>query len=162
MATPSIRKDDAILTAYASIIINASAEEVFGTISSSEEYGSGYFQYKWDDNQPIVGARGIYSFRVEEIQDRNVPAMLTLLDPVHKKMAAKTVRYPDWLLGSERVQEVVSIRGKANICEYRTWITLAGIGAYYPLLTAKEELEDGATDAAMELKVFVEKRNRKG
>lgn len=99
---------------------------------------------------------------MEEIQDRNIPVVLTLLDPARKKMAAKTIGYPDWLLGSERVQHVVSIKGRSNICEYRTWITLEGLAAYYPLLTAKDELQDVARDAAMELKIFIEGRNRKG
>ncbi|KAB8302820.1 hypothetical protein EYC80_006164 [Monilinia laxa] len=164
MATPSISKSDAVLTAYASVRINASADEVFGVITSFEKYGSGYSQYKWDDHRdkmPIVGAKGLYSFQVEEIQDRNIPVVLTLLDPAHKKMAAKTIGYPDWLLGSERVQQVVSIKGRSNICEYRTWITLEGLAAYYPLLTAKDELQDVAKDAAMELKIFIEGRNRK-
>lgn len=77
-------------------------------------------------------------------------------------MAAKTTTYPDWLLNSEIVQEVVPIKGKTNVCEYRTWSTLRGIAAYYPLLTAKDEIEDVARDAALELKAFVESRNRKG
>ncbi|APA07037.1 predicted protein [Sclerotinia sclerotiorum 1980 UF-70] len=165
IATPSIRKDEAILTAYASIKINASADQVFDAITSFERYGSGFSQYKWDNGQdkmPVVGARGLYSFRVEDIQDRCVPVVLTLLDPVHKKMAAKTTQYPDWLLGTERVQEVVPIKGKKNICEYRNWITLQGFAAYYPLLTAKEELEDVARDAATELKTFVETRKHEG
>lgn len=66
MATPSIRKDEAVLTAYASVRINASADEVFGVITSFEKYGSGYSQYKWDDHRgktPIVGAKGLYSVR---------------------------------------------------------------------------------------------------
>ncbi|KAF7867392.1 hypothetical protein EAF04_005475 [Stromatinia cepivora] len=165
IATPSIRKDEAILTAYASIKISASADEVFDAITSFERYGSGFSQYKWDNGQdkvPIVGARGLYSFRVEDIRDRCVPVVLTLLDPAHKKMAAKSTQYPDWLLGTERVQEVVPIKGKTNVCEYRTWITLQGLAAYYPLLTAKEELEDVARDAATELKMFVETRKRQG
>ncbi|QSZ28639.1 hypothetical protein DSL72_003138 [Monilinia vaccinii-corymbosi] len=165
MATPSLRKDKAVLSTYASVRINASADEVFGVITSFEKYESGYSQYRWDgdqDKMPIVGARGLYSFRVEGIQDRCVPVVLTVLDPAHRKMAAKTTSYPDWLLGSERVQQVVPIKGRANICEYRTWITLAGIAAYYPLLTARDELEDVIRDAAMELKAFIEARKREG
>ena len=88
--------------------------------------------------------------------------MLTLLDHAHKKIAAKTTRYPGWLLSSEKVQEVVPIKGKTNVCEYRTWQTLEGVGAYYPLLTAKEELEDAVSDAAMDLKLFIEAQKRKG
>lgn len=91
-----------------------------------------------------------------------MPVILTLMDSAHKKMAAKTTTYPEWLLGSERVQEVVAVKGKPNICEYRTWITLQGFGAYYPLVIAKAELEDVARDAATELKMFVEGRKRKG
>ncbi|KAI9650157.1 hypothetical protein NHQ30_000170 [Ciborinia camelliae] len=183
ITTPFIGKDEAILTAYASVKINSSADDVFSTIISFEKYGSGYSQYTWEDGQgkpPIVGARGLFlvrrfpaarrnaqdlipvQFHVEGMNDRNEPVVLTLLDPANKKMAAKTTNYPHWLLSSERVQEVVSVKGKTNVCEYRTWITLTGIASYYPLLTAKEELEDVARDAAMELKVFIEARKRKG
>ncbi|KAF7915752.1 hypothetical protein BELL_0074g00070 [Botrytis elliptica] len=164
IATPSIKKDDAIFTAYASVKINASADDVFRVITSSKKYGSGYSQYQFEHDQeklPVVGAKGIYSFRVEDIRDRCVPVTLTMLDPVHRKMVAKTTQYPNWLLGSERVQEVVAVKGKANVCEYRTWATVQGIAAYYPLLTAKEEMEDVVRDAATELKLFIESRNRK-
>ncbi|RAL62430.1 hypothetical protein DID88_004996 [Monilinia fructigena] len=97
MATPSISKNDAVLTAYASVRINASADEVFGVITSFEKYGSGYSQYKWDDHRdkmPIVGAKGLYSFQVEEIQDLNIPVVLTLLDPAHKKWRRKRLDTP--------------------------------------------------------------------
>jgi hypothetical protein len=62
-ATPSISKQDAIATAFASIKINASADEVFGVISSFKHYGSGYAQYTWgtsSEKHPTVGSRGIY------------------------------------------------------------------------------------------------------
>ncbi|KAF7958508.1 hypothetical protein EAE96_002051 [Botrytis aclada] len=165
IATPSINKDDAVLTAYASVKINASADDVFRVITSFQKYGSGYSQYEFELDQekmPAVGARGMYTFRVEDIRDRRVPVVLTVLDPAHRKMVAKTTQYPGWLLGSERVQEVVAVKGKTNVCEYRTWMTLQGIAAYYPLLTAKEEMGDIVRDAATELKMFVESRNRKG
>ncbi|TEY50425.1 hypothetical protein BOTCAL_0276g00050 [Botryotinia calthae] len=164
IATPSINKDEAILTAYASVKINASADDVFRVITSFKKYGSGYSQYEFEHDQerlPTVGARGIYSFRVEDIRDRRVPVVLTVLDPAQRKMGAKTTQYPGWLLGSERVQEVVAVKGKTTVCEYRTWLTLEGIAAYYPLLTAKEEMADVVRDAAIELKMFIESRNRK-
>ena len=90
-----------------------------------------------------------------------MPVVLTMLDPVQRKMSAKTTQYPGWLLGTERVQEVVAVKGKTTVCEYRTWLTLEGIAAYYPLLTAKEEMVDIVRDAALELKMFIESRNRK-
>ncbi|TGO28974.1 hypothetical protein BPAE_0020g00190 [Botrytis paeoniae] len=164
LATPSISKDDAILTTYASVKINASADDVFRVITSFKKYGNGYSQYEFEHDQekmPAVGARGMYTSRVEDIRDRRVPVVLTVLDPAHRKMVAKTTQYPNWLLGSERVQEVVAVKGKTNVCEYRTWLTLQGIAAYYPLLTAKEEMEDVVRDAATELKMFIESRNRK-
>ncbi|KAF7913771.1 uncharacterized protein EAF01_000177 [Botrytis porri] len=164
IATPSIKKDDAVFTTYASVKINASADDVFRVITSFKKYGNGYSQYEFEHDQeklPVVGAMGMYTFRVVDIRDRRVPVMLTMLDPVHKKMVAKTTQYPNWLLGSERVQEVVPVKGRTNVCEYRTWSTVQGIAAYYPLLTAKEEMEDVVKDAATELKMFIESRNRK-
>lgn len=66
MATPSIKKDEAVMTAYANIKINASPAEVFNAITSFEKYGSGHSQYKWEDSMgtiPSVGATGMYSVR---------------------------------------------------------------------------------------------------
>lgn len=66
IATPSINKDEAILTAYASVKINAPADDVFRVITSFKKYGSGYSQYEFEHDQeklPTVGARGIYSVR---------------------------------------------------------------------------------------------------
>jgi hypothetical protein len=87
--------------------------------------------------------------------------ILTLLDRKSRKIAAKSTGYPDWLLSSERVQEVIPVLGRSGICEYRTWQTLQGVAAYYPLLTASEELDDLVRDAARELKEFVESRKIK-
>lgn len=71
IATPSITKEEAVFTAYASVKINASADDVFHIITSFEKYGSGNSQYKWDNDQdklPIVGARGFYSVRCSPLQ----------------------------------------------------------------------------------------------
>ncbi|PQE20776.1 hypothetical protein CJF30_00002080 [Rutstroemia sp. NJR-2017a BBW] len=163
-ATPSISKQDAISTAFASIKINASADEVFNVISSFKHYGSGHAQYTWgtsSEKHPTVGSKGLYKFHLEEYQDRTIPVILTLLDRKNRKIAAKSTSYPDWLLSTERVQEVLPVVGRSGICEYRTWQTLQGVAAYYPLLTASEDLDDLVRDAARELKEFVDRRKVK-
>lgn len=94
-------------------------------------------------------------------QGRSIPVILTLLDRENKKIVVKSTGYPDWLLTSERVQEVIPVAGRSGICEYKTWQTLKGVAAYYPLLTAGEELDDLVRDAASELKEFVERKKTK-
>ncbi|KAM3086530.1 hypothetical protein ACMFMF_000478 [Clarireedia jacksonii] len=62
-ATPSISRQDAIVTAFASIKINASADEVFDVISSFEHYGTRLAQYTWEASSgkhPTVGSKGLY------------------------------------------------------------------------------------------------------
>jgi hypothetical protein len=71
-------------------------------------------------------------------------------------IAERTNKYPKWLLASERVQEVVPVEGKKNVCEYRTWHTLEGVAAYFLLLTAKDDLDESQKRSAEDLKVFVE------
>jgi len=70
-------------------------------------------------------------------------------------IAERTTPYPRWLLASERVQDVVPVEWKKNVCEYRTWQTLEGV-AYFLLLTAKDDLEENQKRSAEDLKVFVE------
>jgi hypothetical protein len=65
--------------------------------------------------------------------------------------------YPKWLLGSERVQEVVPIEGRKGWSEYRTYHTVEGVAAYYLLVTATEELDDGQRRTADELKNLLER-----
>lgn len=70
IATPSIKKDDAIFTTYASVKINAPADDVFRVITSSKKYGSGYSQYQFEHDQeklPVVGAKGICSVRYSSL-----------------------------------------------------------------------------------------------
>lgn len=83
-----------------------------------------------------------------------------MLDSENRKIADMSTTYPKWLLFSERVQEVVPIEGQPGFCEYRTWQTVEGVGAYYLLLTAREDLIESQQKCATELKAFVEKGER--
>lgn len=87
-----------------------------------------------------------------------MPFKLTVLDREKKMIAEKTIGYPSWLLSSERVQEVVPIKGHDNLCEYRTWHTLQGIASYFLILLGQEELADAMSGTANRLKVFMEKK----
>ena len=80
------------------------------------------------------------------------------MDKQSGRLAQRTTTYPKWLLGSERVQEVVPIEGKPGWSEYRTYYTLEGVAAYYLLVTATEELNEGQRRAADELKNLLEHR----
>jgi len=79
-----------------------------------------------------------------------------MLDRESKRISEMTTHYPHWLLGSERVQEVVPVEGEPGVCEYRTWQTLAGVAAYYLLLTARDELSESQARCAHGLKTFIE------
>ncbi len=83
-----------------------------------------------------------------------------MLDRENRKIAEMSTTYPKWLLSSERVQEVLPIEGQPGFCEYRTYQTLEGIGAYYLLLTARDDLYDSQQRCATELKAFVEQGKR--
>ena len=60
-----------------------------------------------------------------------------MLDRESKRIAEGTTTYPSWLLGSERVQEVVPVEGHPGACEYRTYQAIEGVAAYYLLLTTE-------------------------
>ena len=104
-------------------------------------------------NDPLTH---IHQLSVDDFPERRVPLKLTMLDRECKKVAEMTTTYPSWLLASERVQEVLPVAAQPGVCEYRTWYTLEGVGAYYILLTAQEELHGTQTRCADALKAFVE------
>ncbi len=89
-----------------------------------------------------------------------MPIQLTLLDRESKKIAERTTGYPSWLLGSERVQEVIPVEGKPGTCQYRTYHTVEGVAAYYILLTSQEDLTDSLRCSADNRKLYVESRKR--
>jgi hypothetical protein len=68
IATPSIPRENGVMSSFTSIKIRASVEEVFAVMASFKDYSSGtpFASYKWkdktDDGVPIVGSTG--SFRV--------------------------------------------------------------------------------------------------
>jgi hypothetical protein len=76
-------------------------------------------------------------------------------------IAERTISYPTWLLGSERVQEVVPVQGHPRLSEYRTWHTLEGLAAYALLLTAQDELAETQRTIADGLKGYMEKSRAK-
>lgn len=82
------------------------------------------------------------------------------MDRKNRLIAEESISYPNWLLKSGRIQEVVPLDGQPGFCEYRTQHNLFGIASYYLLLTSKEDLEEIQTQYASELKFFVESRNR--
>jgi hypothetical protein len=76
-------------------------------------------------------------------------------------IAERTTSYDKWLLGSERVQEVVPVQGHPRLCEYRTWHTLEGLAAYALILTAQDELDETQRTIADGLKAHMEKSRAK-
>lgn len=89
-----------------------------------------------------------------------MPVKLTLLDRESKRIAEYSTSYPHWLLGSERVQEVVPVEGHPGYSEYRTYYTVEGIAAYYLLLNAKEELIETQKRCTVDVKNFLEEGKR--
>jgi hypothetical protein len=94
---------------------------------------------------------------LEGFSPRTFPAKLTVLDRKTRTIAGRSTGYPQWLLSTERVQQVVSIEGHEYLCEYRTWQTVQGIASYFLILFAKEELAESLRTNATNLKTFVEK-----
>lgn len=186
IATPNIPRENAVLSAFASIKIKGSADEVFGVIKSYKGYPewSPFHDYKWKDvtvdGVPRVGSPGSFmvdfslqtvlelqmlkslQLTVEDFPERTIPVRLTLLDRESRRTAEKSTDFPKWLLASERVQEVVPIEGQPGFCEYRTYQTFEGLAAYYLLLAHREEFEDSQQKCAIELKAFVEQGPRRG
>lgn len=76
-------------------------------------------------------------------------------------IAERSSSYPAWVLGSERVQEVVPVQGHPRLCEYRTWHTIEGIAAYALVLTAQEELAETQRTIADGLKGYMDKSRAK-
>lgn len=98
---------------------------------------------------------------VEGFSEKHLPVRLTVLDREKRMIAERTISYPAWLLGSERVQEVVPVQGHPRLSEYRTWHTLEGLAAYALLLTAQDELAETQRKIADGLKGFMEKSRAK-
>lgn len=73
-------------------------------------------------------------------------------------MIERTTQYPRWLLATERVLQVLPVKGRKGLCEFRSQLTFEGIAAYFLLFTAKEELVDTQRRFAEELKTFVQRR----
>jgi hypothetical protein len=94
--------------------------------------------------------------------ERVIPIKLTLLDRESRRIAEKSTDFPSCLLCSERVQEVVPIEGQPGFCEYRTYQTIKGLGAYYFLLTHQGDFDDCQQKCATELKHFIEHGPRQG
>jgi hypothetical protein len=67
IATPSIRQEDAVLTAFASTKIKGSADEVFDVVKKYKGYSdwSPFHDYKWNDvtmdGVPRVGSAGVFT-----------------------------------------------------------------------------------------------------
>jgi hypothetical protein len=66
LATPTIPKDEAAFTSFASVKIQATAEEVFAVVLNFTDYGSWNTstpEITWDkttaDGVPFVGAKGV-------------------------------------------------------------------------------------------------------
>lgn len=87
--------------------------------------------------------------------------MLTVLDKEKRLIAERTTSYPSWLLGAERVQEVVPVEGHPRLCEYRTWHTIEGIASYALLLAAQDDLSETQRTIADGLKAYMEKSRAK-
>ena len=66
LATPSIPKENAVLTSFASARISAPADDVFKAMLSYKDYSkwSCFSQYKWqettEDGAPLVGSKGLF------------------------------------------------------------------------------------------------------
>lgn len=67
IATPSIPREDAILTSSASTTIKGSPDEVFSTLLQFNS-SSAWSQYKWEDvdvdGVPVVGSPGTFKVRI--------------------------------------------------------------------------------------------------
>lgn len=189
IATPSIRRENAVLTTFASIKVKGNADEVFAVVGKYKGYSdcAPFHDYKWKevtmDGVPRVGSRGTFTvtfsrvktivgfqmltwsqLTMEDFPERVIPVELTLLDRESRRLAEASTdsHFPNWLLSSERVQEVVPIEDQPGFCEYRTYQTIQGLGAYYLLLAHLEELEDCQQKCATELKAYVEQGPRLG
>lgn len=183
--TPNIPFENAVLTSMASVRIRAPPGEVFAVISRFKDPSdtSPISGYKWQetdlDGVPEVGSKGTYKASIQhrgwlffansrfqinfdDFATRIIPIELSLLDRERMRVAERSTSYPPWILGSERVQEVVPIEGYPNVCEYRTFQTIEGIAAYYLVLTAKQELAETQRLVAEDVKMFVEKQRFAG
>lgn len=164
LETPNIPVEKAIITSFASTTIHATADDVFTALTNFKESSewSSFTNYTWKDaaadGVPRVGDNGKLELKIEGFSNRIMPFTITVLDREKRVIAEKSTGFPSWLLSSERVQEVIPVKGHNNLCEYRTWHTLQGVASYLLLLLAQEELMDAVRGTADRLKVFIEKR----
>ena len=69
LATPSITKDRAVLTAFASTKINAPVDEVWAAVTNfkASSKGSSFSEYQWKgvtaDDTPRIGCTGTFKVR---------------------------------------------------------------------------------------------------
>ncbi|KAH7417260.1 hypothetical protein BKA64DRAFT_718056 [Cadophora sp. MPI-SDFR-AT-0126] len=155
----------AVVSTFVSTKIKGTADEVFSAIIDYNSYPiwSPFAIYEWENTNeegvPLVGSTGNFKVLVDGVT-RNVPIQLDILDQQNRVIAEESISYPNWLLKSERIQEVVPLDDEPGFCEYRTQHNLFGLASYYLLLTSKEDLKEIQTHYAREVKFFVESRNR--
>ncbi|KAL5320847.1 hypothetical protein ACEPPN_011657 [Leptodophora sp. 'Broadleaf-Isolate-01'] len=154
-----------IVSSFVSTKIKGTADEVFSAILDYESYPiwSPSTEYKWKDTDaegvPVVGSTGTFKVTVD-FATRIVPIQMKVLDRKNRLVSEESILYPNWLLTSERVQEVVPLDGELGFCEYRTQHNLYGLASYYLLLTSKEDLVELQEQYASDLKFLVEGKIR--
>ena len=89
-------------------------------------------------------------------RSRLTHVQVTLVDSTAHKLCWKGVDYPSWALRPERMQEIVDLG--AGICEYRSWETIAGPGAWMVALMTGGQLDDANRRCGEDLKRVVEAR----
>lgn len=96
----------------------------------------------------------LYQMDVDSFGPRTLAVRLNVLDRVQHRVSEITTKYHSWLLGAERVQEVTAVPGQPGFCDYRIYMTAQGVGAYYILLTAMEDLVEGHREYAESLRTY--------
>ncbi|KAG4442300.1 hypothetical protein IFR05_002224 [Cadophora sp. M221] len=165
IVTKTFSERKPIVSTFVSTKIKGTADGVFSAIMDYESYPtwSPSTEYTWEDTDsegvPVVGSIGTFKVTVD-FATRIVPVQMKILDRKNRLVAEESILYPNWLLRSERVQEVVPIDGEPGFCEYRTQHNLYGLASYYLLLTSKEDLVDLQNQYAGDLKFLVEGKMR--
>ena len=84
---------------------------------------------------------------------------VTLVDSAARRLCSKSTDYPSWALRPERMQEIMELGdGK---CEYRSWETIAGHGAWVVALMMGGQLDEANRRCGEDLKRIVKSKIRK-
>ncbi|KAF2471440.1 uncharacterized protein BDR25DRAFT_260993 [Lindgomyces ingoldianus] len=148
LPTPNVSTKEAVGTAGAKIKLHATSEQVWRDLIDFGKYG------EWSKRVPSVdfgedkgklkeGMVGVMTVVPPNASPNTFPVeIISISQSTHTLVWKSLTGLPDWVILSERVQEVVDLPGQPGWSQYRTWDTWKGPFAYVMQWVFKKGIEE--------------------